>query len=181
MSSELPNTHLVITATGADRAGLVERLAGKIAECGCNIEESRMAQLGMQCAMVMLVSGQWNELSRLEGQLEPLAGQLDLTIHHQRTRRRERTQVAMPYRVDVVAPDHPGIVHNLATFFARHGIAIEEMQTDTYPAPHTGAAMCAIMMVVGIPSSVHLPTLRGDFLDYCDDLNLDAIFEPVRR
>ena len=181
MTTEPPNTHLAITAIGADKTSLVERLAGKIAECGCNIEESRMAQLGQQCAMVMLVAGPWNALSRLEGQLEPLAGQLGLTIHHQRTRKRERTQAAMPYRVDVVAPDQPGIVHNLAMFFARHGIAIEEMQTDTYPAPHTGAAMCAIMLVVGIPASLHLPTLRGDFLDYCDDLNLDAIFEPVRR
>jgi hypothetical protein len=26
----------------------------------------------------------------------------------------------------------------------------------------------------------HIATLRGNFLDYCDDQNLDATFEPVR-
>jgi len=27
---------------------------------------------------------------------------------------------------------------------------------------------------------MQIANLRGDFLDYCDDLNLDATFEPLR-
>jgi len=40
--------------------------------------------------------------------------------------------------------------------------------------------MFSVSMTVGVPADMHIPTLRGDFLDYCDGLNLDAIFEPVR-
>jgi glycine cleavage system transcriptional repressor len=40
--------------------------------------------------------------------------------------------------------------------------------------------MFSVVMTVGIQAKVHIPTLRSDFLDYCDDLNLDATFEPVR-
>jgi glycine cleavage system transcriptional repressor len=40
--------------------------------------------------------------------------------------------------------------------------------------------MVSVIMTVGVPPNVHIATLRGDFLDYCDDLNLDATFEPVR-
>ena len=76
--------------------------------------------------------------------------------------------------------DHPGIVRNLAAFFSKNGINIEELQTDTYPAPHTGAPMFSVTLTVGIPADVHIPTLRGNFLEYCDDLNLDASFEPAR-
>jgi glycine cleavage system transcriptional repressor len=76
--------------------------------------------------------------------------------------------------------DRPGIVRSLAAFFSRNGINIEELQTSTYPAPHTGTPLASIVMTVGIHAKVHIPTLRGDFLDYCDDLNLDATFEPVR-
>jgi glycine cleavage system transcriptional repressor len=35
-------------------------------------------------------------------------------------------------------------------------------------------------MTLGIPADAHIATLRGNFLDYCDDQNLDATFEPAR-
>ena len=180
MTIDTQNDYLVITASGEDKVGLVDRLSSKIVESGCNIEESRMAVLGGQFALIMLVSGPWNALSKLDGQMESLERQLGLSIIHKRTRKRERAQPAVPYMVEVVAMDHPGIVRNLAAFFSRNGINIEELQTDTYPAPHTGTPMFSVTMTVGISSDVHIPTLRGNFLDYCDDLNLDASFEPVR-
>lgn len=180
MTTETQNNYLVITASGEDKVGLVDRLSKKVADSGCNIEESRMAVLGGQFALIMLLSGPWNALSKLEGQMDALGEQLGLSIVHKQTRKRVRTQVAMPYSVEVVAMDHPGIVRDLAAFFSKAGINIEELQTDTYPAPHTGAPMFSVTMTVGIPADAHISNLRGDFLDYCDDLNLDAIFEPVR-
>ena len=180
MNTETENNCLVITASGEDKVGLVDRLSSKVADSGCNIEESRMAVLGGKFALIMLVSGPWHALSRLEGQLPPLGETLGLSIIHERTRKRERIQAAVPYSVEVVAMDHPGIVHSLSAFFARNGINIEELQTSTYPAPHTGTPMFSVVMTVGVQANMHIPTLRGDFLDYCDDLNLDATFEPVR-
>ena len=126
------------------------------------------------------MSGPWNALSKLETQLEPLGVQLGLSIVVKRTRARELSQPVLPYHVEVVALDHPGIVHNLAKFFSRFGINIEELSTDTYPAPHTGTQMFSVQMEVGVPAKTHIPTLRGEFFDYCDDLNLDATFEPSR-
>ena len=180
MTIDTQNNYLVINASGEDKIGIVDRLSGKITESGCNIEESRMAVLGGQFALIMLLSGPWNALSRLEGQLDAMGEQLGLAIMHKRTHKREGTQSSIPYVVDVVAMDHPGIVRNLAAFFSRNGINIEELQTDTYPAPHTGAPMFSVTMTVGIPANIHIPTLRGDFLDYCDDLNLYVTLEPAR-
>ncbi len=174
------NDYLVITAAGEDQVGLVERFSSKINESGCNIEQSRMVVLGGQFAILVLVSGPWNALSKLESQLDPLGTQLGLSIVVKRTRARELSQPVLPYHVEVVALDHPGIVHNLAKFFSRFGINIEELSTDTYPAPHTGTQMFSVQMEVGVPAKTHIPTLRGEFFDYCDDLNLDATFEPSR-
>jgi len=174
------NDYLVITAAGEDQVGLVERFSSKITESGCNIEQSRMVVLGGQFAILVLVSGPWNALSKLESQLEPLGEQLGLSIVVKRTRARELSSPVLPYHVEVVALDHPGIVHNLAKFFSRFGINIEELSTDTYPAPHTGTQMFSVQMEVGVPAKTHIPTLRGEFFDYCDDLNLDATFEPSR-
>jgi len=174
------NDYLVITAAGEDQVGLVERFTSKIVESGCNLEQSRMSVLGGQFAILVLVGGPWNALSKLESQLEPLGEQLGLSLVTKRTRARELSQPVLPYHVEVVALDHPGIVHSLAKFFARYGINIEELATDTYPAPHTGTQMFSVQMEVGVPASTHIPTLRGEFFDYCDDLNLDATFEPSR-
>lgn len=180
MNALPPRDYLVITATGEDRVGLVQRFTNRISEAGCNIEESRMSLLGGHFAIIMLVSGRWDALTRLEDRLVPLGEELGLAILTKRTRQAERKEPLIPYHIEVVAMDHPGIVHSLADFFSRQGINIEELATDTYPAPHTGTPMFRVDMIVGIPAGVHIPTLRGDFFDYCDNLNLDAIFEPSR-
>ena len=65
MTAATQNNYLVITASGEDKVGLVDRLSSKITESGCNIEESRMAVLGDQFALIMLISGPWNALSKL--------------------------------------------------------------------------------------------------------------------
>lgn len=181
MNTDAGNSYLVITASGVDKVGIVDQFAGRIADSGCNIEESRMTMLEGHFALLMLVSGPWHALSRLEGQMNLLGEQLGLTIIHERTRKRETAEPAIPYTVEVVAMDQPGIVRSLSVFFARKGINIEELQSNSYPAPHSGTPLFSVVMTVGIQARVHIPTLRNEFLDYCDDLNLDATFEPLRR
>ncbi|CAG0939665.1 partial Glycine cleavage system transcriptional repressor, partial [Gallionellaceae bacterium] len=118
MNTDTQDNYLALTASGEDKVGLVDRLSSNITESGCNIEESRMAVLGGQFALIMLVSGPWNALAKLEAQMEPLGKQLGLTIIHKRTKKREQTKPAIPYRVEVVAMDHPGIVRSLSAFFS---------------------------------------------------------------
>lgn len=171
---------LVITAAGEDKVGLVDGLTRRINEAGGNIEESRMTVLGERFALLMRVSGNWDALAKLETRLAGIGEELGLAVLHQRTKGGRADKKLIPYAVEVSALDQPGIVNNLASFFARLRINIESLDTDTYPAPHTGAPMFAVHMTLGIPADAHIATLRGDFLDYCDDHNLDATFEPVR-
>lgn len=171
---------LAITASGEDRVGLVEQLTNGITASGCNIEQSRMGVLGGQFALIMLVTGGEEALATLESQLARLGEELGLAIIHKWTRLREPGRPAMPYLVEVVALDHPGIVHSLASFFASHGINIEELETDSYAAPHTGTQMFAVHMTVGVPAQAQVSALRDEFFLYCDDLNLDATLEPAR-
>jgi glycine cleavage system transcriptional repressor len=180
MSSSNLSESLVITAAGDDQVGLVERFTSRITDVGGNIAESRMVALGGQFAIIVHVGGPWNALAKLENDLGGIGETLGLTISHRRSHGRQHQAAVIPYRVDIVSLDHPGIVHRLSHFFSARAINIEELQTDTYPAPHTGAPMFSVAMTVAVPGEMHIPTLRSDFLDYCDDLNLDATFEPAR-
>ena len=36
-------------------------------------------------------------------------------------------------------------------------------------------------MSINIPGSVHISGLREEFMEFCDQLNVDAIMEPVKQ
>lgn len=171
---------IVLSAIGTDRTGVVQDITRAIMACDGNIEESRMTTLGEEFAMLMLVSGNWATLGKLERELEKLGEQDNLTFTIRKTGARAIKEDRMPYAVDVVALDHQGIVFGLANFFAAHDIEIADVATRSYAAAHTGAPMFAVQMAVNIPSSVHIAQLRDEFLELCDRLNLDAILEPVK-
>lgn len=171
---------IVISAIGSDRTGVVQDLTKVILACGGNIEESRMTTLGSEFAMLLLVSGSWHTLSRLESGLDKLSADSNLTFTIRKTNERPPKGDRMPYAVDVVALDQQGIVFNLANFFAARDIEIADVATRSYAAAHTGAPMFAVQMAVNVPSSVHVAQLREEFHELCDRLNLDAILDPVK-
>ncbi len=171
---------LVISALGKDHPGIVNQLSGAIHNMGCNILDSRMMVLGGEFAVLMLVEGNWNTLAKLEDTLPQLQKRLDLVITSKRTEKRRPSSELLPYAVDVIALDHPGIVHSLAGFFSERQINIEELSTSSYAAPHTGTPMFAVHINVGIPANLHIASLRDEFMEFCDAMNLDAVLEPIK-
>jgi len=172
--------HLAVSAIGSDRTGMVHELTRVISECGGNISESRMASLGTEFAMLLLVSGNWHALAKLETELKRLAETNGLTVHLKRTEPRSPRTDMLPYSIDVVCLDQNGIVSGLSGFFSSRGIDIAEGSTRSYPAAHTGAPMFSVQMIVNVPSRIHVAHLREEFMEFCDSLNLDAILEPVK-
>lgn len=139
-----------------------------------------MATLGAEFAVLMLVSGNWHTLSRLERGLEKLSNGDNLTFAIRKTEEQPVKDDRMPYAVDVISLDQQGIVFGLSNFFASREIEIADVATRSYAAAHTGAPMFAIQMAVNVPSSVNLAQLRDDFADMCDRMNLDGILDPVK-
>ena len=130
--------------------------------------------------MLLLVSGNWHTLAKLETELKKLSDATGITVSLRRTEQRAPRKDVVTYSVDVVCLDQPGIVHNLAGFFSSRGIDIAELNTRSYAAAHTGAPMFSVQMVVHVPAKIHIAALREEFMDLCDQLNLDAILEPVK-
>lgn len=175
------NTRLVLSALGEDQPGILDALSSTILESGCNIVDSRMTVLGGDFAILLLVDGNWSNMAKLENQLPGLGERLGLTITHRRTARRPQRKDLLPYSVDVVTLDQPGIVHNLSGFFSSRHINIQEMVTEGYPAAHTGAPMFSVHLSIEVPASTLIATLREEFMDFCDELNLDAVLEPYKE
>ena len=139
-----------------------------------------MTTLGSEFAMLLLVSGNWATLTKLQKRLDKLAEASRLSIAIRETDERQPAGDRMPYAVDIVSLDQQGIVFNLANFFASRDIEIADVATRSYAAAHTGSPMFAVQMAINVPSSVHIAQLREEFLEVCDRMNLDAILEPVK-
>ena len=171
---------IVLSAIGTDRPGVVKDISKAIFDCGGNIEESRMTTLGAEFAVLMLISGNWHTPAKLEKALESISKAHDLSINLKKTGTREEHADCIPYGVDVICLDQPGVVLHLSEFFANRNIEICELVTRRYAAPHTGAPMFSVQMTISIPASVPIAQLRDDFHDLCEQLNLDSILEPVK-
>jgi glycine cleavage system transcriptional repressor len=172
--------HIVVSAIGADRSGLVHELTRAIADCSGSIAESRMVSLGSEFAMLVLVTGSWHALVRLESELKRLGEDKGLTVHMRRTEARAPRKDMMPYSIDIVSLDQTGIVSGISGFCSGRNIDIAEVGTRCYAAAHTGAPMFAVQMIVNVPAKLNVSQLREDFMEYCDSMNLDAILEPVK-
>ena len=171
---------IVLSAVGTDKSGVVKDISKAILDCGGNIEESRMAALGAEFAVLLLISGNWHTLTKLEKALDGLTRKDGLTITIKKTGERNDLENCLPYGVDVVCLDQPGIVFHLSEFFAARNIEIADLATRKYGAAHTGAPMFSVQMTINIPGDAPIAQLRDEFLDLCEQLNLDSILEPVK-
>jgi glycine cleavage system transcriptional repressor len=170
---------LVITALGRDRPGIVEELSDALGSRQMNIEDSRMSVLGGEFAIMLLVSGSGEAIRDFIEELAGLEQTLDMKLLAKATTLPQEQPTLVPYQVEVVAMDHPGIVHDLARFFSGRKINIVSLETERYPAAHTGTPMFGMRMVIGIPADQPIARLRDEFITTCDALNLDATMTPA--
>lgn len=175
------DSYLVITVLATDQPGITNEISTIAAANHCNIQDSRMAVFGDEFAMIMMLSGSWNSIAKFENALKQLEKKLDFQTLTKRTEVDNKKTSQMPYSIEVVALDSPGIIKDISTFFANQAINIENLITETYKAPHTAAPMIMLNMTVNISFDVHIAELREQFMIFCDDLNLDATLEPIDR
>ncbi len=165
-------TTLLLTAIGADRTGLVESLAKKIAASGGNWEESRLARLGGQFAGIVLVTIDSERSDQLIGALRELeASGLQVTAR----------QVAAPaasstgtkVRLTVTGGDRPGIVRDVSRILAERGVNVEELESSMGSAPMSGEALFVARARLMVPAAVDLHTLRASLEGLGTELMVD--------
>ena len=145
-------THIVLTLTGTDRPGIVEDLTKTLLDLGGNVETSRMARLGGEFAVLMLVSMQEDQLAKLDKGIKGLKNQ-GFKVATTRTGQPYAEAHAgwLPFKIEVLGADHEGIIHEVAQILSRCGINIESMDTTTTQAPNSGAPLFSMTAFVVVP------------------------------
>jgi glycine cleavage system regulatory protein len=168
---------LVVTVNGVDRPGVVARVAAAASECGASWQESGFSHLAGRFAGVVSLSVPDDPgRETLERALRALEGDdLHLTIE----RGAEPAAPPRPsLRLELVGHDRPGIVREISMVLARHGVNIEELETEVESASMSGELLFRARAALTLPPEPDLEALRHDLETIANelmaDLHLDA-------
>lgn len=173
--------HLVISAVGPDRPGIVDAISKLILDHGCNLEDSRMAILGGEFAIIVLAAGETDPIAKLRSDAPALGEKIGLAITTKLTRApgARGPKDARRYTVRAVGLDHEGIVHEVAHTLAALGVNIETLESATVPAPHTGDPQFILEMRIESPAQLAEEQLREKLTEACEAVNVDVELKPA--
>jgi len=173
--------HLILTAVGPDRVGLVEKISEFVAQRGCNIEDSKMAVFCGEFALILLISGESGALIKVANEYHNLEVATGLTITIKTPTDRKASEAFLPYKLTASCMDHPGIVYQISAVLSTLGINIEAMETDTYAAPVSGTPIFRLEAEISIPTKTKIAQLRERFATIQREENIDIDIGPIHR
>jgi glycine cleavage system transcriptional repressor len=170
----MSRAYLVVTAIGRDKRGIVEKITDVVVEHQANIEESKMARLGGEFAVIMLLSLTDEKLDKITAGFKKLkAHGLTLNIRATDLSRLKTFEGYVPFEISVIGADHEGIVNSVARYLASEHINIEDMDTHVTNAPNTGTPLFSMSARVQAPPGLNIGRLRKKLSKIGDDLDVD--------
>jgi len=165
--------HLILTATGPDQVGLVEKISAFISRRGCNIEDSKMAVFCGEFAVIVLIRGEMVKLRTIMAEYQNLEKETGLSITLKTPSTAKTSRSFLPYRLTASCMDHPGVVHQISALLRSLGVNIESMETKTYSAPVSGTPLFQLEADVAVPVNANINEVRERLADLQRDENID--------
>jgi len=175
-SSQIANQHLVLTAIGKNKTGLVSELTDLVSQCQCNVVDSKMAIFGSEFTMIMLLAGDAASLVQLEMQLPQLAMQLNLLTMMKRTTKHQGLS-SSEYLLVLEGPDQPGTIKQLTSYLANNDIDISSLKSQTMLKDKSEWQVAEI--AVNLPEKMDLHQLESGFNKECISLNMNCVYKPI--
>ena len=165
-------SNLILTAIGADRTGIVSELTRLVSKFDLNILDSRMAIMGGEFTLIMLLSGDTRAISRAEIELPMLGGELELLTMLKRTTEHQVKDYPVRLTVTYEGRDKPGLLSEVTGFFAAKNIDIYSLKSSTESRAN-GPWMHSVIQL-GIGGKQDIDSLRQDFAALCQRLEIDG-------
>ncbi len=131
---------LVLTVIADDRPGLVDTLSACVENHGGNWLDSRLAHLADKFAGVAVIEVPDANRDALEAALRALGDAEAMRLSLEET----ASAASLPgdlHTIEILGPDHPGIVHEITHALAKAGASVEDLKTDIQEAPHGGGTL----------------------------------------
>jgi glycine cleavage system transcriptional repressor len=173
--------HLILTAVGPDRIGLVEKISQFIARHECNIEDSKMAVFCGEFAVIVLISGELDRLAKISADCRGIEVETGLAIATKTPAARAAAESFLPYKLTASCMDHPGIVYRISNVLSSLGVNIEALETKTYSAPISGTPIFQLEAELAVPTRTNINQLRERFAEIQREENIDIDLAPAKN
>jgi len=168
---------LIISAVGSDRPGIVSELSGVITSHGGNIEKSRMARLGSDFTIIMLVivDSKWEEslvvalraIQELSITTKSTEANMVITSEYC------KDTVGENCKISLRGADNEGIVKVLSRYLKEKTINIIEMDTHISEAPISGAPLFNLNAAISIPGEIDGEDIQSDLAQIAQELGVE--------
>jgi glycine cleavage system regulatory protein len=160
----------IITFIGDDRTGLVEHIARCVNDQGGNWLDSQLSKLGGKFAGLVLVEIDPAAEGPLSDALQTLDGH-PFSVRVTPAGRGEAQDADLT--LTVTGPDRPGIVREVSSALARHGINVVRLDSRVFGAPFTGEAMFEARVQASLPAELDRLSLDDALDEIADRLTLE--------
>ena len=166
------SSSIVLTIVSDDRPGIVESLSHVLESHGGNWTQSIMLSLAGKFAGILLASV---PQERVEGFLAALQSlQSDgMQIVSQRSNEGPASTDMREFTLDLVGQDRPGIVHDISEILTRHGVSVQELDTECQSASMSGEMLFLAKARMQIPPDTSVERLRRELEDLANELMVD--------
>jgi len=172
------STQLILSFIADDRPGLVGMLSQTVTQSGGNWLESRMAHMAEKFAGIARVdcpdAGSAEALKISLAALEAEGIRVSIA-----EARKAAGLPGTPIIIELVGPDHPGIVRDITQCLAARNVSIEMMETHTDEAPMGGGILFHAHMEVLSPPGLDQALLHGELEQIADALMVDLLLHPA--
>lgn len=167
--------YLALCAMAPDRPGLVRELTEFIGERGVNIDDSRMAILGGEFAMTLLLSGTKENIEKIERDVTAFEDRSHSRTLLRRTKSPEdhRRGELRGFVVTAESFDREGIVKAIASALHDLGANVVSLETTQWNAPFTGATLFRIELSAEVPRTIASAAVKSKMDEVATAENLD--------
>jgi glycine cleavage system regulatory protein len=168
-------TSLVVLVVGPDRPGLVEVLSNAIAEHGASWQESRMSRLAGHFAGILHVDVPADRVGTLTALLESLGQEgLEVLVRPSDAHPGQKLRHA---HLDLVGSDRPGIIQRISQSLSRHGVNVNDLETEVTAAPMSGEQLFRARADLRLPDDLDVSVLRSTLESIGTDMMVDIKLE----
>jgi len=172
--------NIVLTLTGKDKIGLVDQITNVVVKRGGNVESSRMARLGGEFAMLMLIRVADHEFANLDTDFSSCRSEGYQVTLVETEDDSKKYAGWLPYEIEVNGADHEGIIQKISHHLASQGINIENMDTSSSPAPMSGTPLFMMRGVILVPPNLNFHKWIDALEEIGDQLNVTVDVDVVK-
>eukprot|EP00735_Rhodelphis_limneticus_P015298 TRINITY_DN9510_c0_g1::TRINITY_DN9510_c0_g1_i1::g.198::m.198 TRINITY_DN9510_c0_g1::TRINITY_DN9510_c0_g1_i1::g.198 ORF type:complete len:213 (-),score=54.94,ACT_6/PF13740.1/3.5e-09,ACT_6/PF13740.1/0.04,ACT/PF01842.20/0.043,ACT/PF01842.20/5.5e-08,ACT_4/PF13291.1/1.9,ACT_4/PF13291.1/0.00011,Dynamitin/PF04912.9/0.039,Transketolase_C/PF02780.15/0.075 TRINITY_DN9510_c0_g1_i1:398-994(-) len=152
---------LVVVAHGPDRVGVISDLAACVKEYNGNIEKTKAGRLGGLFTCMSMLTIPKDKTAALHDKLRSTLNGFYVTLESTSDNQDLKNQIF--YKLTLSAPDKPGIVREVTSECAKHGMNLEELETSTSTAPFAGYTTFEMNARVAVASNVSVQEINKRF------------------